>query len=82
MGVSHFPSLIIAELRREGDFFSLSPKGDLCTIVSIVIPAERSESRDPSFRGFWRRDGSRLSRFALGRDDNVNCAKVSKGERA
>src|SRR5947208_7246754 len=53
---------------------------DLCTIVSAVIPAERSESRDPSFPAFWRRDGSRLSRFALGRDDNGDYAKVTLGE--
>src|SRR5439155_18512735 len=38
-------------------------------IISAVIPAERSESRDPSFPAFWRRNGSRRSRCALGRDD-------------
>src|SRR5437667_12106208 len=44
--------------------------GGSLQIVPAVIPAERSESRDPSFPGFLPRDGSRLSRFALGRDDN------------
>ena len=40
-----------------------------------VIPAERSESWDPTLRAFLRSHGSRLSRFALGRDDNDDCAR-------
>src|SRR5204863_9767297 len=64
------------EIERYGGHGRCLPLRDVYTTLSAVIPAARSESRDPSVPAFWRRGGSRLSRFALGRDDSRDCAKA------